>query len=102
MQHEYSPHSGDGKASNSAVDPSTGSPDGQLAISTLLDREAYTTNDALDLLHEAAQRGTSDTATENSTDSVQESETESRVQAVGIHHPPRPNLGKIEAQLILR
>ena len=69
-QYGYSPCSGDGKTSNSDLDPGAESSDGQQTVSTLLDRQAYTTNDALDLLHEAAQHGRSAIATETSAGSV--------------------------------
>ncbi|KAF4630900.1 hypothetical protein G7Y89_g7235 [Cudoniella acicularis] len=49
MQYDYSPPSGDGNQTESS--------DGQHTVSALLDREAYTSNDALEVLHEAFQHG---------------------------------------------
>lgn len=55
VNYEYNPRSRDGEKSNSNLDPRVKSLNGQQAVSTLLDRQTYTTNDAFDLLHDAAQ-----------------------------------------------
>jgi hypothetical protein len=98
VQFVYSPRSGGGPASNSDPDLGTASPDGQQTVSTLLDRQAYTTNDALGLLHDAAHHGRSSVTTEDLACSVAESG--SRIASASAYSSPAKSKSERDRRVI--